>query len=161
MNMTRRAWLGGSIAATSWALGAAGAGAQSPSDFPAKDIKAICNFAPGTRADVMVRFFAERVGSVLNRNVQVASAEMKLPKLLPHIVDQLRWFFAGNGEQIQHQQVQKNSIAFGHMTGKTNTATFLAADQNVLLQHQIPDVFEAYRALVVCQSHTCRDPGND
>jgi tripartite-type tricarboxylate transporter receptor subunit TctC len=71
MSMTRRAWLGGSIAATGWVLGAANAGAQSPPDFPAKDIKAICNFAPGTRADVMVRFFAERVGSVLNRNVQV------------------------------------------------------------------------------------------
>ena len=72
MNITRRAWLGGSIAATGWALGAAGARAQQASaDFPAKDIKAICNFAPGTRSDVMVRFFAERVGAGLNRNVQV------------------------------------------------------------------------------------------
>jgi tripartite-type tricarboxylate transporter receptor subunit TctC len=70
MSITRRAWLGGSIAATGWALGVPGANAQGV-DFPAKDIKAICNFAPGTRADVMVRFFAERVGSVLNRNVQV------------------------------------------------------------------------------------------
>lgn len=71
MSITRRAWLGGSIAATGWALGATGARAQKSADFPAKDIKAICNFAPGTRADVMVRFFAERVGAVLNRNVQV------------------------------------------------------------------------------------------
>jgi tripartite-type tricarboxylate transporter receptor subunit TctC len=71
MSITRRAWLGGSIAATGWALGATGAKAQASTDFPAKDIKAICNFAPGTRADVMVRFFAERVGAALNRNVQV------------------------------------------------------------------------------------------
>jgi tripartite-type tricarboxylate transporter receptor subunit TctC len=71
MSMTRRAWLRGSIAAAGWSFGAAGAWAQGKADFPAKDIKAICNFAPGTRADVMVRFFAERVGSVLNRNVQV------------------------------------------------------------------------------------------
>ena len=28
--------------------------------LPAEDIKAICNFPPGTRADVFVRFFAER-----------------------------------------------------------------------------------------------------
>ena len=71
MSITRRAWLGGSIASAGWALVATPAAAQSAPDYPAKDIKAICNFAPGTRSDVMVRFFAERVSSIVNRNVQV------------------------------------------------------------------------------------------
>src|SRR5690606_5518311 len=71
MGITRRAWLGGSIAAAGFGAGIGPLFAQSAGDYPRKDIRAICNFAPGTRADVMVRFFAERLGATLNRNVQV------------------------------------------------------------------------------------------
>jgi len=59
------------MASAACVFAATPAAAQAKPDYPAKDIKAICNFAPGTRADVMVRFFAERVSSIVNRNVQV------------------------------------------------------------------------------------------
>ncbi len=49
MSITRRTWLGGSIAATGWALGASGAGPQ-PSDFPAKRHQGNLQFLRRARA---------------------------------------------------------------------------------------------------------------
>src|SRR6185295_6240318 len=59
------------------------------------------------------------------------------------------------------QQIQKNPIAFGHMTGKANAAALFAANEDFLLQHQFPNVLEANGTLIARQSQTRRDSGNN
>jgi tripartite-type tricarboxylate transporter receptor subunit TctC len=71
MTVTRRSLLGGTLAATGWALGSMPTRSQGATDFPARDVRAVCNFAPGSRADVMVRFFAERLSALTNKNILV------------------------------------------------------------------------------------------
>src|SRR5476649_1497475 len=71
MKLTRREWLGGSALAASWAMGVLPAGAQGAATYPDHDIKAICNFPAGTGADIFVRFYAERLSAVTNKNVSV------------------------------------------------------------------------------------------
>ncbi|HVG52404.1 MAG TPA: tripartite tricarboxylate transporter substrate binding protein [Xanthobacteraceae bacterium] len=73
MEMTRRDWLGGAVSAAGLALGAPSAFGQTTPVYPAKDIKAVCTFQPGSRQDVFVRFFAERFGAIAGRNMQVDS----------------------------------------------------------------------------------------
>jgi len=65
--MNRRVWLAASIAAASCTF-AMRAIAQ---DYPARDIRILCNYAPGSSADVFVRFYAERLNAVLRQNVKV------------------------------------------------------------------------------------------
>jgi tripartite-type tricarboxylate transporter receptor subunit TctC len=48
------------------ALGLAPAGAQ---DYPLREIKAICPFAPGTGADIVVRFYATKLADLAGRPV--------------------------------------------------------------------------------------------
>ena len=50
-------------------LGApSGAGAQ---DYPNQDIRLVCAFPPGSGADVLVRYFAEKLRPIVNRTVIV------------------------------------------------------------------------------------------
>ena len=52
------------------ALGAAPIGAQAQS-YPSQDIRLICAFPPGSGADVLVRYFAEKLRPIANRTVIV------------------------------------------------------------------------------------------
>lgn len=40
-------------------------------DYPARDIRSICNFAPGSGADILVRFFSDRLAKLTERSVIV------------------------------------------------------------------------------------------
>jgi tripartite-type tricarboxylate transporter receptor subunit TctC len=56
------------LAAAGLALITTAAAAQ---DYPAKAIHTICPFGPGTGADILVRFFAAKLGDVLGKTVVV------------------------------------------------------------------------------------------
>ena len=44
------------------------AGAQ---DYPARELRAICNYAPGSGADIMVRFYSEQLSRLAGKPVVV------------------------------------------------------------------------------------------
>lgn len=56
--------LAGVVVLSMW--GAAGA-----QEYPARDIRAICNFAPGSGADILVRYFSDRLAKLSGRPVIV------------------------------------------------------------------------------------------
>jgi tripartite-type tricarboxylate transporter receptor subunit TctC len=64
--MTRHRWLLTALALV--ALAAAPARAQ---DYPAKDIRAICNFPAGSGADVFVRYFSDKLQALAGKPVIV------------------------------------------------------------------------------------------
>jgi tripartite-type tricarboxylate transporter receptor subunit TctC len=45
--------------------------AEDAADYPSKDIRFVCAFPPGSGADVLVRYFAEKVRPVANRTIIV------------------------------------------------------------------------------------------
>ena len=47
------------------------AGAALAQDYPARDIRSICNFAPGSGADILVRYFSDRLAKLTERSVIV------------------------------------------------------------------------------------------
>ncbi len=47
------------------------AGATVAQDYPARDIRSICNFAPGSGADILVRYFSDRLAKLTERSVIV------------------------------------------------------------------------------------------
>jgi tripartite-type tricarboxylate transporter receptor subunit TctC len=60
MRLSRRALLGGAATAPLWPhLSFAQA-----SDFPAREIHAICPFGPGTGADIVVRYFGQKISEL-------------------------------------------------------------------------------------------------
>jgi tripartite-type tricarboxylate transporter receptor subunit TctC len=63
----RRVWLAVAAIIASCAL-TAPAPAQ---DYPTRAIRILCNFAPGSSADVFVRFYADRLNAVLRQDVKV------------------------------------------------------------------------------------------
>jgi tripartite-type tricarboxylate transporter receptor subunit TctC len=40
-------------------------------EYPARDIRSVCNFAPGTGADILVRYFSDRLAKLTDRSVIV------------------------------------------------------------------------------------------
>src|SRR5262245_37644096 len=40
-------------------------------DYPARDIRSICNYAPGAGGDIMVRFLSDRLSKVAGKTVVV------------------------------------------------------------------------------------------
>ena len=67
--MSRRHFnIGASAGLTATALGARGAVAQA---YPTQDVHFVCSSAPGSGADVLVRYFAEKMRPYLNRAVIV------------------------------------------------------------------------------------------
>jgi tripartite-type tricarboxylate transporter receptor subunit TctC len=56
------------LAALGAALGALAAAAQ---DYPAREIRSICNFAPGSGADIIVRYYSEQLAKLAGRPVIV------------------------------------------------------------------------------------------
>src|SRR5260370_9960284 len=56
------------LAAALFALAAPFAAAQ---DYPAKEIRSLCNFAPGSGADAVVRFYSDRLSKLAGRPVIV------------------------------------------------------------------------------------------
>src|SRR5262249_54997159 len=69
MTVTRRTVLSGAATlAASSALLPKGAWAQ---QYPAQDIHFICAFPPGSGADVLVRYFAEKVRPLTGKNIVV------------------------------------------------------------------------------------------
>ena len=67
--MTRRSWLT-RMAGTALVLAAALGGAQAQ-QYPSQDIHFICAFPPGSGADVLVRYFAEKVRPLTGKNIVV------------------------------------------------------------------------------------------
>jgi len=65
--LTRRAF-NGSVAALA---GAPAFGPASAQDFPSQDLRFICGFAAGSGADIIVRFFAEKMKAQAKRNIIV------------------------------------------------------------------------------------------
>jgi len=68
MKPGKRYELAGRVAATLLALSAHGAIAQ---DYPARDIRSLCNYAAGSGADVIVRFYSDRLSKLLGVPVLV------------------------------------------------------------------------------------------
>jgi len=50
---------------------AAAASTSAAQDYPSRDIRSICNFAPGSGADVIVRFYSERLAKLAGQPVVV------------------------------------------------------------------------------------------
>ena len=67
----------------------------------------------------------------------------------------------GRGQQIQKQKIDEDAIALRQVARKPDSAAFFAADQDLLGQHQLPDVLEADRPFVTGQPEFRRDPRND
>ena len=63
---------------------------------------------------------------------------------------QLAKRFAVPGHQLRQEQRRNRSVAFGDVEVGANAAAFFPADQNVLLEHQLTDVFEADGRFVKC-----------
>lgn len=63
-------WLWHAVLAVAASFSAMPIGAQGQT-YPSQDIRLICAFPPGSGADVLVRFFAERLRPVANRTVIV------------------------------------------------------------------------------------------
>lgn len=65
--MTRRAAVlgGAAVGAAVWSGGA------SAQDYPAQDLRLICAFPPGSGADVIVRYYSERLRPIVGRQVLV------------------------------------------------------------------------------------------
>ncbi|MDB5551728.1 MAG: Extra-cytoplasmic solute receptor [Rhizobium sp.] len=71
MNLSRRSMLSGLAGAAALGPGlSAGAQAQ-VAGYPAKDIRAMCGFPPGSNNDVIVRFFVNKLQAVTGRTVIV------------------------------------------------------------------------------------------
>ena len=70
MTSRSRRWLrtGGLALALAAGLGATAADAQ---DYPSQDIRLVCAFPAGSGADVLVRYFAEKLRPIVNRTVIV------------------------------------------------------------------------------------------
>src|SRR3989441_8435837 len=56
------------LAAAFFALAAPFAAAQ---DYPAREIRSLCNYAPGSGADLIVRFYSDRLSKLAGRPVIV------------------------------------------------------------------------------------------
>src|SRR5215813_5938181 len=106
------------------ALGAApiGAGAQ---EYPSQDIRLICAFPPGSGADVLVRYFAEKLRPIANRTVIVENK-------------------AGAGGNIATAYVAK-SKPDGH-TIFVHAGTAVAANQSLFRKPPV-DVAKAIRVV--------------
>src|SRR5437763_16610442 len=72
MKLRCRCWLRSAVAVLA-AAGAWGAmaGAAAAQGYPSQDIRLICAFPPGSGADVLVRYFAEKLRPIANRTVIV------------------------------------------------------------------------------------------
>jgi len=40
-------------------------------DYPAREIRSICNFAPGSGADIIVRYYSDRLAKLVGKPVVV------------------------------------------------------------------------------------------
>jgi tripartite-type tricarboxylate transporter receptor subunit TctC len=113
MNMTPRSrpWLRSVGLAVAAAAGvAAMAGQARAQEYPSQDIRVICAFPPGSGADVLVRYFAEKLRPIVGRTVIVENK-------------------AGAGGNIAQEYVAK-SKPDGH-TIFVHAATAVAANQHL------------------------------
>jgi tripartite-type tricarboxylate transporter receptor subunit TctC len=53
------------------ALAACGSGSVAAQEFPTRDIRSICNFAPGSGADIIVRFYSAKLAKLAGKPVIV------------------------------------------------------------------------------------------
>ena len=49
----------------------AGASAAAGQDYPAREIRSICNFAAGSGADIIVRYYSDRLSKLAGKPVLV------------------------------------------------------------------------------------------
>jgi tripartite-type tricarboxylate transporter receptor subunit TctC len=69
MKISRRDLLAGTVAVAPFAL--AGAPGFAQDAWPSKEIRVICGYAPGTGADILVRYFAEKLRKYTNKPMLV------------------------------------------------------------------------------------------
>jgi tripartite-type tricarboxylate transporter receptor subunit TctC len=69
MKISRRDLLAGTVAVAPFAL--AGAPGFAQDVWPSKEIRVICGYAPGTGADILVRYFAEKLRKYTNKPMLV------------------------------------------------------------------------------------------
>ena len=69
--------------------------------------------------------------------------------------------FPDGGQQVQKQKVDEDSVALGQVARQSDPAAFLAADQDLLGQHQLPDVLEADGTFMTHEPEFLRDSRND
>jgi tripartite-type tricarboxylate transporter receptor subunit TctC len=91
-------------------VAATGAPAARAQEYPSQDIRLVCAFPPGSGADVLVRYFAEKLRPIVNRTVIVENK-------------------AGAGGNIAQEYVAK-SKPDGH-TIFVHAATAVAANQHL------------------------------
>ncbi len=72
--------------------------------------------------------------------------------VIPNLIQQLFGRFTGTRHHLSKQHSHQYAISLGDMPLDADAARFLAADQNVIGQHQVADVIEAHRRLVECQA---------
>src|SRR5205823_6763848 len=87
-----------------------------------------------------------------NRYVQIPPVKMELPELVPHVANELGRSLPGSSQQIQKEKIDENTIAFRQMMRKPDAAAFLPADQDLVFEHQLTDVFESDRTLIKLQT---------
>src|SRR5216684_3439064 len=76
-------------------------------------------------------------------DVEVHAAVMILAELGGKHGEQFAQRFAVPGHQFHKEQRGNGGVAFGEVEAGANPAAFFAANQNVLFEHQLADVFEA------------------
>ena len=65
MRLSRRTLLGGAATVPLWS----GLASAQVSDYPSRDIRTICPFGPGTGADVIVRYYAQKISVLCGKPV--------------------------------------------------------------------------------------------
>src|SRR4029078_10200455 len=66
-----RPWLRSLGLALALSAGLMTAGTARAQDYPSQDIRLVCAFPPGSGADVLVRYFADKLRPIVNRTVIV------------------------------------------------------------------------------------------
>src|SRR5262245_40374942 len=124
-----RPWLHSATLALALSAGtAAMAGQANAQEYPSQDIRLICAFPAGSGADVLVRYFAEKLRPLVNRTVIVENK-------------------AGAGGNIAQEYVAK-SKPDGH-TIFVHAATAVAANQHLFRKPPV-DAAKAFQIAATC-----------
>ena len=118
-----RAWLRSLGLALALSAGLMTAGTARAQDYPSQDIRLVCAFPPGSGADVLVRYFADKLRPIVNRTVIVENK-------------------AGAGGNIAAEYVAK-SKPDGH-TIFVHAGTAVAANQHLFRKPPV-DAGKAFR----------------
>ena len=76
-------------------------------------------------------------------NIQIDAAVVIFAKFGVQSSEQLAEGFTVPGHQLGEEESGDGGVAFGKMEAGAEAAAFFAADEDVLFEHQLADVFEA------------------